>query len=359
MTTPINLHELEALARPKLDPMVYGYYSSGANDEVTLKENIRAFERITLYPRVLQGVSERILKTKILGKEFQVPLLIAPMALQRMAHDEGEVAMTRAGSKYGVGMVLSTMSSISIEEVAQASSKSPLWFQLYVYKDRKVVRDMVQRAEKSGYEALVLTVDTPLLGRREADIRNNFHMPEGIKAANLKEEYFSNIDKASGDSALAKYWREILREGGLTWDDVDWLKSITKMPLLLKGVLRADDARRSLAHGVDGIIVSNHGGRQLDTSPATIDALERIVQAVDGKADVLLDGGIRRGTDIIKALALGAKGVLVGRPMLWALAYNGQAGVEHALQLLLEELDLAMALCGCKNIEDITRDLVD
>lgn len=357
MSAPINLHEFEALAKAVLDPMVYGYYASGANDEVTLRENRNAFERYFLRPRMLRGASERDLTTQFLGNRYRTPVFIAPMALQRMAHPEGEIAVARAGSKYGATMVLSTMSSIPLEDVAQASS-AEAWFQLYVYKDRSVVKDIVQRAEESGYRVLVLTIDTPLLGRREADIRNQFHLPHGIKAANLKESYFGDLDKSQGDSALAKYWREVLREGGLTWKDVDWLASITQMPIVLKGIMRGDDAQIALEHGVKGLIVSNHGGRQLDTAHATIDVLEEVVHAVAGKADVMLDGGIRRGSDVLKGLALGAKAVMVGRPLLWGLAYNGQAGVELALQLLLDEIDLAMALCGCRRISDITRDLI-
>lgn len=358
MSAPLNLRAFEPYARERLLPMVYGYYAGGANDEHTLRANETAFDDLTLYPRMLRGASERSLETTLLGKKFQTPLFIAPMALQCMAHPDGELAMTRAASAHGVGMVLSTMSSVALEDVASVAGNAPLWFQLYVYKDREVVRDMVQRAEASGYSALVLTVDTPLLGRREKDIELSFHLPEGVKAANLKDEYFSDVNKADNDSALAKYWREVLREGGLTWRDVDWLKGITTMPILLKGILRADDARLALEHGAGGIIVSNHGGRQLDGAPASVRALPAIVQAVGNQLDVLMDGGVRRGTDVLKALALGAKGVLVGRPMLWALAYDGQAGVELALKLLLDEIDLAMALCGCKTLAEVDEGLL-
>lgn len=353
----VNLMDFEAPAQAVLDKMVHGYYVSGSDDEITLQENRAAFARLRLRPRMLRGVAQRDMRVTVLGQEHATPLMIAPMALQRMAHPEGELAVTRAAAARGITNVLSTMSSTSLEDVA-AVPNAPLWFQLYVYKDRDVVRDMVQRAEESGYSALVLTVDTPLLGKREADIRNGFGAPAGIKAANLKSEYMGNINVAEGDSALAKYWREILREGGLTWGDVDWLASITKMPLLLKGILRGDDALIAVEHGAKGIIVSNHGGRQLDTAPATIDVLEEVVQAVGGRLDVLLDGGVRRGTDVLKALALGAKAVLVGRPILWALAVAGEAGVAHALDILLNEIDLNMALCGCHTTADITRDLV-
>lgn len=353
----VNLLDFEAPAQAVLNKMVHGYYASGADDEVTLRENRAAFARLRLRPRMLRGVATRDMRITLLGREYATPLMIAPMALQRMAHPDGELGVTRAAAARGIVNVLSTMSSTSLEEVA-AVPNALLWFQLYVYKDRAVVRDMVQRAEAAGYQALVLTVDTPLLGKREADIRNAFSVPAGIKAANLKEAYMGNIDAAQGDSALAKYWREILREGGLTWDDVSWLASITKMPLLLKGILRGDDAAMAHAHGAQGVIVSNHGGRQLDTAPASIEVLEEVVQAVEGKVEVLLDGGIRRGTDVLKALALGAKAVLVGRPMLWALAVGGEAGVARALDILLHELDLNMALCGCRTLQDVTRDLV-
>ncbi len=242
-----------------------------------------------------------------------------------------------------------------MEEVAAAAS-GPLWFQLYVYRDRAVTRALVERVEAAGCTALVLTVNAPLLGRRERDVRNRFQFPDGMVLANLLPAGLERFPRTEG-SGLASYVASLL-DPSLSWKDVTWLQSITRLPVLIKGIVRADDAARAIASGAAGVVVSNHGGRQLDTAPATIDALPPIVDAVDGRGDVLLDGGVRRGTDVIKALALGARAVLLGRPILWGLAAGGAAGVGRALELIRDELDLAMALCGCPTVADIGRDLL-
>jgi 4-hydroxymandelate oxidase len=282
--------------------------------------------------------------------------MIAPMAFMGMAHPEGELAMARAAARHNVPMMVSTMGNYKLEDVYAAGSDHK-WFQLYVYKDRAVTRELVERAEKTGYRALVVTVDVPVLGRREADIRNKFHLPDGLTAANLMSDEMQTIDEADRDSGLATYMKT-LQEDNLTWDDIGWLRSITDLPVLVKGVLRGDDALLALEHGAAGVVVSNHGGRQLDTSPATIDVVQEVADAIDGRAVVLLDGGVRRGTDIIKALAFGADAVLIGRPMMWALAYNGEEGVSLALEMILNEFSDAMALCGCNTVEDITPNLI-
>jgi 4-hydroxymandelate oxidase len=253
-------------------------------------------------------------------------------------------------------MVVSTMGTYSMEEIAAVSS-IPHWFQLYVYQDRAATRRMVETAEVGGYRALVLTVDLPLLGRREDDVRNGFHLPDGLVAKNLVNVQLGHIRPTQGVFGLANY-AATLDRANLTWADVEWLRSITKLPMLLKGILRGDDAKRAVDHGAAGIIVSNHGGRQLDTAVAGMDALPEIVDAVHGAAEVLVDGGVRRGTDVLKALALGAKGVLLGRPVLWGLAVNGEAGVGQVLDLLLAEFHLAMALSGCNTVGEITGDLI-
>lgn len=356
MSDPINLFDYEALARERLDTMVYDYYASGAHDEVSLRANREAYDRIALAPRVLAGAGERDASTKLLGERHSLPLLVAPMAFARMAHDDGELAIARAAGAAGVTMTLSTLSNTSIEDVAAAAT-GPLWFQLYIYRDREATRALVERAEAAGYRALVVTVDAPLLGRRERDARNRFHLPAGLIAANVLGDGMSEIDERDAGSSLNSYFAELL-DPSLTWDDIEWLRGITELPVLVKGVLRADDAVRAVDHGAAGLIVSNHGGRQLDTSIATIDALPAIAEAVAGRIEVLVDGGVRRGTDIAKALALGARAVLVGRPVMWGLAAGGERGAAHVLSMLREEFDLAMALLGCSSVEEITPDLI-
>lgn len=251
---------------------------------------------------------------------------------------------------------MSTLSNTRMEDVAKVST-GPRWFQLYVYRDRGVTRSLVQRAEAAGFTALESTVDAPLLGQREADVRNHFHLPDGLTAANLVAPELDHVPDVAGQSGLAAYITHLL-DDNLTWRDVEWLWSITKLPVLVKGVSRGDDAKHAVESGAAGVIVSNHGGRQLDTARPTIRALPEVVEAVAGRADVLIDGGIRRGTDVLKALALGARAMQVGRPVLWGLAVDGEAGLRHVLELLRAEFDLAMALCGCRSVAEITRDLI-
>lgn len=352
----INLAEFEACARAVLPTMAYDYYASGANDEITLRENCEAYRRLQLAPRMLVDVSKRCLQTTIFGDQISMPVLIAPTAMQRMAHPDGEVAMVKAAGKAGTIMVLSTLSTASIEEVTAAAS-GPVWFQLYVYKDREITASLVKRAEKSGCTAIVLTVDSPHLGRRERDVRNCFSLPEGLCLANLSTAGLADLPKESADSGLAAYIAS-LYDTALTWADLQWLKSITKLPVLVKGILRVDDAERAIEYGAAGIIVSNHGGRQLDTVPATIDVLPAIAEACRGRAEVLVDGGVRRGTDVLKALALGARAVLIGRPALWGLAVGGEDGVASVLELLRQELDLSLMLSGCPDVNGIARDVI-
>jgi 4-hydroxymandelate oxidase len=360
-TKLVEVMDFEAIARERISQMAYDYYAGGANDEITLKENRNAFERIKLMPRMMVDVSKRDLSTTVLGMTLPMPLMIAPSAFQRMAHPDGELATVRAAAKLGIPMGLSTIASTSMEDVAEASREVDpnhfRFFQLYVYKDRGVTRSLVQRAEDAGYKALALTVDTPTFGRRYHDVRNQFHLPPGITVANFEALNFESLDEVPGESGLVAYANSLF-DPSLTWKDVEWLKSITNLPLIVKGVLRPDDAQKAVASGVDAILVSNHGGRQVDTAPATIEVLSEIVDAVNGMVEVYLDGGVRRGTDILKGLALGAKAVMIGRPILWGLAADGQDGVEQVLTLLREEFDLIMMLCGCAAISDITPDLI-
>lgn len=352
---PINLLEYEQLAKEHLSQMALDYYSSGAGDEVTLRDNRAAFERVKLRPRMLVDVSDRQLHTSILGQPLQLPLLIAPMAFQCLAHPDGEVATALAATSAGVGMVLSTLSTKTIEEVALPNALQ--WFQLYIHKDRGLTRALVERANAAGYKALCLTVDAPVLGRRERDQRNQFTLPPGLHAANLQSISELDIPYAPGESGLFTYFAQQLNPA-LTWQDLEWLQSLSPLPLVVKGILRGDDAVRAVEYGAKAIVVSNHGGRQLDGAIASLDALPEIVAAVDGRIEVLMDGGIRRGTDILRALALGAKAVLIGRPVLWGLAAAGKSGVSHVISLLQQELDLAMALSGCATLQDIDSSLV-
>lgn len=340
--------------------MALDYYSSGAWDEITLRDNRSAFERLKIRPRMLVDVSDRNLTTSILGQPLELPLLIAPMAFQCLAHPDGEIATATAAASAGVGMILSTLANKTIEEVAAVQQNFPnalQWFQLYIHKDRGLTRALVERAYKAGYKAICLTVDAPVLGQRERDKRNEFSLPPGLHAANLAIISGLDIPHAQGESGLFTYFAQQLNPA-LTWKDLEWLQSICPLPLVIKGILRGDDAVRAVECGVKAIVVSNHGGRQLDGAIASLDALAEIVAAVDNRAEVLLDGGIRRGTDILKALALGAKAVLIGRPVLWGLAVAGKTGVSHIISLLQHELNLAMALSGCAQLQDIDSSLV-
>lgn len=353
---PINIAEYEELAAERLAPVAWDYYRSGSDDERTLHANRDAFERIKLRPRVLVDVSRIALETTVLGIELPTPLLIAPTAYHGLAHPEGECETARGASAAGSLMVASTMSNRSLEEVADAAT-CPLWFQLYVYRDRQVTEDLVRRAEAAGYRALVLTVDTARLGRRERDIRNGFGLPPHLHMGNFEGAAREQPGQEPGLSGLAVYANALL-DSSLTWEALDWLRSITTLPIVVKGILTAEDARLAVEHGARGIIVSNHGGRQLDSGMATIEALPEVVAAAYGGAEVYLDGGIRRGTDALKALSLGARAVLLGRPILWGLAVSGQQGVARVLGLLNAELELAMALVGSPSVAALGPELV-
>ncbi|HTQ80818.1 MAG TPA: alpha-hydroxy acid oxidase [Thermoanaerobaculia bacterium] len=355
----VNIFELEAIAREKLTKQAYDYYASGAMDEVTLRDNRAAFDRIRLAYRVLVDVSHRDASTSVLGQPIAWPLLAAPTAFHGLATAEAERATVRAVGATGTVFILSTLSNTPVEEVV-ATASGPVWFQLYVYRDREATAGLVQRAEAAGCQALVLTVDAPLLGRRERDVRNRFRLPPHLSVANLLPEGYGVVAKDSEDSGLASYFYSLL-DPALSWKDVDWLRSITKLPVVVKGIVRPEDALHAAEAGAAGIVVSNHGGRQLDTAPATIEVLPEVTEALAARGhavEVYLDGGIRRGTDILKALALGARAVLSGRAILWGLAAEGEAGAAHALKLLYDELDLAMALTGTPTVADITRDLI-
>lgn len=352
----INLFDYEAAASRVLDVNTYGYYVGGACDEITLQENRAAFDEMRLLPKMLVDVSQRDTSTKLFGATVSFPLVIAPMALMQLAHPDGEVAMARAAGQMNVPMALSTLSTYSIEDVATAAS-APLWFQLYVYRDRAISEQLIARAEAAGYNAVVLTVDVAVPGNRERDVRNSFKLPPGMTIANMTDMTLKDMADQPDDSAIARYAVSQL-DPALTWDDVRWLVSLTELPVIIKGILRADDAKRAMDAGAAGVVVSNHGGRQLDTAPAAIDVLPAVAEAVGYEGVVMMDGGVRRGTDIFKALALGAQAVMLGRPALWGLAVDGEQGVEHTLDILKREFDTTMALCGCTSVREIKPDYI-
>ncbi|RCV13971.1 hypothetical protein SETIT_2G389500v2 [Setaria italica] len=358
---PVNVREYQELAKKALPKMHYDYINGGAEDEYTLRENIAAYGRILLRPRVLIDVSKIDMSTTLLGYNMPSPIMVAPTGSHKLANPEGEVATSRAAAACNTIMVLSFSSSCKIEEVA-SSCDAIRFYQLYVYKRRDVSATLVRRAESLGFKglhgkktppkAIVLTVDTPVLGRREADIRNKMIAPRLENLEGLMS--FDDDLDTEGGSKLERFAHETL-DPSLSWKDVEWLKSITSLPILLKGIVTAEDARKAVEVGAAGVIVSNHGARQLDYAPATISALEEVVKAVAGAVPVLVDGGIRRGTDVFKALALGAKAVMVGRPVFYGLAARGEAGARHVIEMLNRELELAMALCGCRSVGEVTR----
>jgi len=337
----LRIDDLELEARERLPAMVFDYYAGGAGDELTLEENRAAFDRWLLRPRMLRGISEPDVSTTVLGQAVASPILIAPTAFQAMAHPDGELAMARAAARAGTVMVLSTIATYSIEDVAAAAPGSPRWFQLYIHRDRELTARLVRRADAAGYGAIVLTVDAPYLGRRYRDERNAFALPPGVRLANLAD---IPLPASEGSSLFAYFAAQL--DPSITWEDIAWLRDLSSLPVLVKGVLTGEDAALAIDAGADGLIVSNHGGRQLDGVPAAVDALPEVVDAVRGRAEVLMDGGVRRGTDVVKALALGARAVLVGRPCLWGLAVGGEEGASTVLRILAEELRLAMALAG-------------
>ncbi|XP_066343881.1 glycolate oxidase 2-like isoform X2 [Miscanthus floridulus] len=350
-----NVSDYEELARQKLPKMVYDFYAGGAEDQWTLKENKEAFSKILFRPRVLIDVSHIDMSTSILGYKISMPIMVAPTALHKLAHQEGEVASAQATAAAGTIMTLSSWSSCSIEEV-NSSAPGLRFFQLSVFKDRDIVQQLVRRAENAGYKAIAITVDAPRLGRREADVRNRFTLPENVALKCFEGLDLGKMDKTNA-SGLAAYVTSQI-DSSLSWKDIKWLQMITWLPILVKGVITAEDARLAIECGVAGIIMSNHGGRQLDYLPATISCLEEVVREAKGRVPVFLDSGIRRGTDVFKALALGASGVFIGRPVLFALAVDGKAGVRNALRMLRDELEITMALRGCTSLKDITRDRV-
>jgi isopentenyl diphosphate isomerase/L-lactate dehydrogenase-like FMN-dependent dehydrogenase len=340
VTDPVNVSDYERLAEERLEPGPYGFFAGGAGDEVTLRENVEAYRRWRLRPRVLVDVGGTTSATTVLGTDISMPLLVAPMAFLRLAHPEGDLATARAAASAGTIMCLSTVATATAAEVAEAAPGGPRWFQLYVFRDPGLTRALVERAVAAGCSALVLTVDAPFLGKRERDLRSGFRVPADLRVPSLVEAYGEGVGGTPGELFDRM-------SPSVSWRDVEALAAETGIPLVLKGILTAEDAALAVEHGAAAVVVSNHGGRQLDGVPASLDALPEVAEAVDGRLEVLVDGGIRRGTDDVKALALGARATLVARPVLWGLAADGERGARRVLELLRDETELALALLGC------------
>jgi 4-hydroxymandelate oxidase len=351
----VTLEELEAQAKSVLSKATYDYFAGGAEDEAAVVANREAFSGWRFRFHVLTGASEPDLSCSLLGHTVSMPVQLAPTATQRLAHPDGELAACRAAAAAGVVYSLSTLANTSVEDVA-AASHGQRWFQLYMYQDRGITTDLLDRAIAAGYGAILFTVDAPVLGRRERDLVNAWTLPDDLSYANLTGAMAKTPGVATGSSGLDQYFHQL--EIRLTWKELSWLAGRSRVPVLVKGIVRGDDARRALAEGARGVIVSNHGGRQLDHSVPTLDALPEVVEAIGSKGEVLLDGGVRRGTDILKALALGARSILIGRPVLWALAAGGQAGVKRMLDQLREEMVTSMILLGVSRLDQLTPDLL-
>lgn len=348
----LTVREFEAVARRVLDPVHYDYVAGGAGDEVTVRANEDGFGRLSLLPRVLRGSARRDLSVTLFGTRSSMPVLISPTAFHRLVCAEGEIATARAAARAGTIMIVSMASTVAVGEVAAAARAAApdgdpaLWFQLYLQPDLDDTVALISRATGAGCRALVVTVDSPVLGANERSRRNRFHdLPAGMACENLR-------DLRGGEPGVV---RQIAMSPELSWEHIDWLREHTDLPILLKGVLHPEDARLAVRHGVDGLLLSNHGGRQLDTVPATIDLLPEFLAAVDARVPVLLDGGVRRGTDVVKALALGAQAAFVGRPVAAGLAVGGEAGVSRVLGLLHDEIALALGLLGCPSPDQVTR----
>jgi isopentenyl diphosphate isomerase/L-lactate dehydrogenase-like FMN-dependent dehydrogenase len=345
---PLNLADYERLAEERLPADVFGYYAGGAEDERTLRENIVAWARWRLRPRVLVDVAEVRTATTVLGQDLSLPVLLAPVAFQQLAHPEGERATARAAAAAGTVMCLSTLANVGPAELAETAPPAPRWFQLYCYRDAGVTRALVDEAAAGGYSAIVLTADAPVGAKRERDIRSGFRLTPEVAVPSLTA-VLGGPAQGTTDDLFS------LISPSLTWRDLDRLCSESGLPVVVKGILTGEDARLACEHGAAAVLVSNHGGRQLDGVATAADVLDEVVEAVEGRVEVLADGGIRRGSDVVKALALGARAVAIGRGFLWALAVDGENGVRHVLDLLRDELQLALALCGCPTPDDVTR----
>eukprot|EP00931_Biecheleriopsis_adriatica_P087178 TRINITY_DN61685_c0_g1_i1.p1 TRINITY_DN61685_c0_g1~~TRINITY_DN61685_c0_g1_i1.p1 ORF type:complete len:386 (+),score=79.81 TRINITY_DN61685_c0_g1_i1:34-1158(+) len=352
-----NLRDFEGIAKEIIDKVDFDYYSSGAEDEITLQRNKDAWQRIVIWPRFLVDCSSvsTAVHLDFLGVDASMPVIVPPMAMQKLAHEEGEIGLARAAHAAGLPYCFTQQATTKFETVCEQSS-GPMLFQMYMFQDRTISEGMIKRAEACGARAIVVTVDSPVLGRRERDLRNKFTpASRGIQLVNYVSQQKGGSTSSTSASVKA---RTAGRDASFNWKDLEWLKSVTRLPFVLKGIVHPDDANMAIQHGASAIWVSNHGGRQLDGGPATADALAQVAAAVNGRLPIIVDGGLTRGVDILKSLALGATVACVGRPLLWALAADGQAGAQLALNMLQEELTTAMALSGISSLSDVSRKLV-
>ncbi|WP_223800050.1 alpha-hydroxy acid oxidase [Legionella longbeachae] len=344
---PVKLSDYRLLAKQKLPQKTFDFIDAGACDEITKRNNRKAFDNISLRPLCLRDVSTVDLSTKILNDELSIPLLIAPTAFHQLVDQRGEVSTAKAAKSCGIPMIVSSMSNVALEDIATYSNNESLWLQIYIFKNRALTQELIQRAENANYKAILITVGAPITGKRDRDVRNQFVLPSHLTTGNFKS--------AVSDQVLYNFTAHEL-DPSVTWNDIEWVQSLTRLPVILKGILNPLDADKACQLKVSGLVVSNHGGRQLDTAQATITVLPDIVKVVAGRTLVLMDGGIQRGTDMFKALALGADALLLGRAVLWALAVDGEQGVHSMLTLLREEFEAVMKLTGCRTLQEM-RDL--
>lgn len=353
MTGMISVEDYESKAKTLLESSVKGFIESGAGEEQTLRLNKLAFQRLRIRPRVLRDVSKISTSTNIFDESVNIPFGVAPSGMQKVSHQEGEIGNARAVGCFGGIYIMSTVATTSIEDLAKNTTSTKKWFQLYPFSSEGITENLIKRAENAGFEALVITVDVPVLGMRRTDAKNKFVLPKTLQLKNLVKEQTNGLEVMDGLSNLAANLN-----AGFNWEDIRRIVRSTKLPVIIKGILTAEDAILAKAYGCKGVIVSNHGGRQLDGVPATIEALPEVVKAVGSDLQVMLDGGVSQGSDVFKALALGAKLVFIGRAALWGLVVNGQEGVEDVLKIIINELEVTMALAGCASIRDITSSMV-
>lgn len=360
---PVIYEEWERIAREKLDDGPYYYIAGGAGGHRTMEANIDAFDKWKIMPKMLRNVKERNLSIKMFEQDFLSPIFIAPIGVQSIIHPDGEIASAKAAAKLGIPYITSSASTIPMEEIAKVMGNSPRWFQLYWSKDYDVTASFLKRAEKSGHTAIVVTLDTPMMAWREYDLKNvylPFLIGEGVGNYFTDSTFLKKLDQSPEEDPTAAilHWANIFGNPGLTWDDLAFIRKNTNLPIILKGIMHPEDAKKALEYDVDGIIVSNHGGRQVDGSLSALDALSHISDIIQDKIPLLMDSGIRRGSDIIKAMALGAKGVLIGRPYAYGLAVAGESGVKTVLQHLLADLDLTLGLSGINNVQHLDKSIL-
>ncbi|MCH8907730.1 MAG: alpha-hydroxy-acid oxidizing protein [Candidatus Heimdallarchaeota archaeon] len=354
-----NVFDFQKISKENISQMAYDYINGGSQDELTLNRNRNAFKKIKVKQFVLRDVDTIDTSHQVLGEKIPFPIMLAPISLHRLSHPEGELATARAAHKLDTIMILSSLSSTSLEDVAAAASGRK-WFQLYWMSNKEVTKNIVDRAETNGYSAIVLTVDAPVLGKREKDVYNEFSLPEGIELMNYQglDQAFLPDTGSTGGSGLAQYVMAQFNSA-LTWKDLDWLTSLTNLPILIKGVQTTQDAKLAVDYGMQGVIVSNHGGRQLDGSLSSIECLPRVTEAIKGEIEILLDSGVRRGSDVFKAIALGATSTVIGRPYIWGLGAAGEEGIQQVFEILRSEFEETMGLTGVSSVADITREYLE